>query len=141
MELGSFKKDDKSDIHSIVTGMIGYKGHVHVAFGKELVLTPDDDDEHIARLIDEQIIGNYHLHGTNIQAVELLRQIDETLVPLVSDEGARILATSQIDPDSKAQFEERISKLDPIIRRYVLQMYANPFFSRYGLMSEMQGAD
>jgi DNA repair ATPase RecN len=105
------------------------------------VLTPDDDDEHIARLIDEQIIGNYHLHGTNIQAVELLRQIDETLVPLVSDEGARILATSQIDPDSKAQFEERISKLDPIIRRYVLQMYANPFFSRYGLMSEMQGAE
>ncbi len=141
MELGSFKKDEKSDIHSIVTGMIGYKGHVHVAFGKELVLTPDDDDEHIARLIDEQIIGNYHLHGTNIQAVELLRQIDETLVPLVSDEGARILATSQIDPDSKAQFEERISKLDPIIRRYVLQMYSNPFFNRYGLMSEMQGAD
>ncbi len=141
IELGSYQKDEKSDIHSIVTGMIGYKGHVHVAFGKELELTPDDDDDHIARLIDEQIIGNYHLHGTNILAVELLRKMDETLVPPVSDEGARILARSQINPVSKTQFEDRISKLDSNIKRYVLQMYANPFFSRYALMPDMQGTD
>lgn len=141
IELGSYQKDEKSDIHSIVTGMIGYKGHVHVAFGKELELTPDDDDDHIARLIDEQIIGNYHLHGTNILAVELLRKMDETLVPLVSDEGARIIARSQINPVSKTQFEDRISKLDSNIKRYVLQMYANPFFSRYALMPDMQGTD
>jgi 1-acyl-sn-glycerol-3-phosphate acyltransferase len=141
IELGSYQKDEKSDIHSIVTGMIGYKGHVHVAFGKELELTPDDDDDHIARLIDEQIIGNYHLHGTNILAVELLRKMDETLVPQVSDEGARILARSQINPVSKTQFEDRISKLDSNIKRYVLQMYANPFFSRYALMPDMQGTD
>ena len=117
IELGSYQKDEKSDIHSIVTGMIGYKGHVHVAFGKELELTPDDDDDHIARLIDEQIIGNYHLHGTNILAVELLRKMDETLVPPVSDEGARILARSQINPVSKTQFEDRITKLDSNIKR------------------------
>jgi hypothetical protein len=67
--------------------------------------------------------------------------MDETLVPPVSDEGARILARSQINPVSKTQFEDRISKLDSNIKRYVLQMYANPFFSRYALMPDMQGTD
>src|SRR5690606_22800550 len=35
---GTFQKTEQSDIHSIVTGLVGFKGHVHVAFGKEIVL-------------------------------------------------------------------------------------------------------
>ena len=33
---GSFTKTDQSDIQSIVTGLIGFKGRVHVAFGEQL---------------------------------------------------------------------------------------------------------
>lgn len=136
-ELGNYQKDEKSDIHSIVTGMIGYKGHVHVAFGQELVLE-SADDEAIARLIDEQIIGNYHIHGTNILAVEMLRQLDEAVLPTLSEEGLTVLSNCEINPHTRTQFSERIAKLDSRIRGYVLQMYANPFFSRYALFSEAQ---
>lgn len=133
-ELGSYQKDEKSDIHSIVTGMIGYKGHVHVAFGRELLLGSADDDA-IAQLIDEQIIGNYHLHGTNVLAVESLRLLDQTLVPALSDEGLNYLAAFQINPVTRAQFHDRVASLDTRVQQYVLQMYANPFFSRYALAS------
>jgi len=136
-ELGNYQKDEKSDIHSIVTGMIGYKGHVHVAFGRQLVLE-SADDEAIARLIDEQIIENYHIHGTNILAVKMLGQLDDAVLPTLSEEGMAVLSAFEITPDSRAQFSERIARLDSKIRRYVLQMYANPFFSRYALASAPQ---
>ena len=38
---GSFAKNDKSDIQSIVAGMIGFKGAVHVAFGREMQYESD----------------------------------------------------------------------------------------------------
>ena len=59
---GSFIKTDESDITSIVTGMIGFKGNVHVAFGEELNLGTDDPNE-IAATVDEQVIENYQLSG------------------------------------------------------------------------------
>lgn len=130
IELGSYQKDEQSDINSIVTGMVGFKGHVHVAFGQELHLDTDDD-EAIARLIDAQIIQNYHIHATNVLAVKQLRDLDSSLIPSLTAEGFSLLTDFAIDPAVKVRFESRIAAMDPKIRRYVLQMYANPFFSRY----------
>ena len=129
-ELGSYQKDEQSDIKSIVTGMVGFKGHVHVAFGQELVLDTDDD-EAIAKLVDEQIIHNYRMHATNVLAVEQLRTLEPNLIPALSDEGLTVLESFVIDAGVKGQFESRMAAMDANIRRYVLQMYANPFFSRY----------
>lgn len=126
-ELGNYQKDESSDIHSIVTGMIGYKGHVHVSFGEELQLE-NDDDEAAAKLIDDQVIHNYLLHASNYHALNLLQKEYPERVPLLRD-----LPANDIDKNesSVAEFEKRLQETPPAIRPYLLLMYANPVISRY----------
>ena len=126
---GSYQKDEQSDINSIVTGVIGYKGHVHVAFGAEL--QPDsDDDEAIARLIDDQVINNYRLQQTNMLAVLQLRARSDTGYPEISEEGELALAAFEADPAVADRFNQRISALPAEIQPVALQMYANPVLNR-----------
>jgi hypothetical protein len=129
-ELGSYTKDEQSDITSIVTGMIGFKGRVHVAFGRELQLDTQDD-EAIASLIDHQVIHNYQMQQTNLMALAKLRTQNPDYVPELDAEGERLLTEFVPDSDVRAKFDQRLQALDPKERPYVLQMYANPVISRY----------
>lgn len=135
-ELGSYQKNEQSDIHSIVTGMIGFKGHVHVAFGKEIALDSDDVDAAAAK-VDEQIIHNYLLQPTNFMALEELRRLAPALIPELElpdrDLSAQWPGGNEA---SRAKFAERVAAVDPRIRRWLLQMYANPVISRYAASSE-----
>ena len=112
-EHGTFQKTEQSDIHSIVTGMIGYKGRVHVSFGKQISLQSDDAEE-AAALVDEQIIRNYLLQATNHQALQMLQ--DEKAVPA--------------DTDAARRFAARVEQASPAMRPFLLQMYANPVLSK-----------
>ena len=68
-QTGEYKKSEFEDIESIVRGIIGQKGHVHVTFGK--VLDADyEDPEQVAAAIDEQIYQNYYLHPSNYIAAK-----------------------------------------------------------------------
>jgi len=111
-EHGTYQKTDQSDIHSIVTGMVGFKGHVHVSFGTEITLTSDDAEE-AAALVDSQIIQSYLLQGTNHLALQVLQ-------------GGTLNAGTD---ESARRFESRIAEADPAIRAWLLQMYANPVIS------------
>ncbi len=122
-ELGSYQKDEKSDIHSIVTGMVGFKGHVHVAFGEEVRLESDDVDA-AAEAIDRQIIGNYLLQSTNYYALQTLCESEPELGP------ARTHAESALNEESVRLLKERLAACAPAIRPYMLRMYANPVLSR-----------
>lgn len=130
-ELGSYVKDEQSDINSIVTGMIGFKGHVHVAFGEELVLDDSDDDNRIAELIDAQIINNYKLHQTNMLALQQLRQESPGQVPELHDPRVDDASVAARDDSVAQRFSDRLAAMDTKIRPYVLQMYANPVISRF----------
>lgn len=135
-ELGSYQKNEQSDIHSIVTGMIGFKGHVHVAFGKEIALDSDDVDAAAAK-VDEQIIHNYLLQPTNFMALEELRRLAPGLIPELELPDQDLSAQWQGGNEaSRAKFAERVAAVDPRIRRWLLQMYANPVISRYAASSE-----
>jgi 1-acyl-sn-glycerol-3-phosphate acyltransferase len=112
-EHGTFQKTEQSDIHSIVTGMIGYKGRVHVSFGQEITLQSDDADA-AAALVDDQIIRNYLLQSTNHQALQMLQ--DATSAP-----G---------DNESARRFADRLEQASPAMRPFLLQMYANPVLSK-----------
>lgn len=130
-ELGTYQKTEQSDIHSIVTGMVGFKGHVHVSFGTEIALT-SDDDEAAAAQIDQQIIHSYLLQATNHLALQKLRELSPDLVPpldLPNDAVAAILSVK--NADSKARFEDRLARAALPIQPYLLQMYANPVISRF----------
>lgn len=104
-EMGQYKKSQFEDIESIVQGIIGQKGHVHVAFGTPLMDEFADPDA-VAQEIDRQIYANYYLHPSNYIAAE-------------DDSKA-------ISDMSKQVFKKRIQTIKPELQAGVLLMYANP---------------
>ena len=123
---GSFEKTDESDIQSIVSGIIGYKGRVHVAFGEQLEVNTDDPEE-IATLIDRQILANYQLLDTNFLALKLLR--DEGLMDI--PELDSVVWDKEIDQQVQEKFSQRYNNIDNNMRKQFLAMYANPVIRRY----------
>ena len=122
---GSFTKNEKSDVQSIVAGMIGFKGKVHVSFGDEMQYGGDDPDA-IAASIDSQILENYKLRDSNYIAFELLKGKD--LLPEIPA-GLKIISP-EIERESRNFFSNRLGKVNPKLHRHYLLSYANPVISR-----------
>ncbi|WP_271272806.1 lysophospholipid acyltransferase family protein [Aliamphritea hakodatensis] len=108
---GNYEKGQYEDIESIVQGITGNKGHVHVAFGN--VIRDMETPEELAAEIDRQIIENYYLHPSNLIAA--------------GEDNAE--ASSQ----ERNQFEERLQGLEPTAAEILRQMYANPVKNKHTL--------
>jgi len=104
-ESGEYNKTEFEDIESIVSGIIGQKGHVHVAFGEPLSGNFESAEE-VAEEIDQQIYKNYYLHPSNLIAAE--QDVDN------------------IPAQDIAAFKARIQAVKPELQDTVLRMYANP---------------
>ncbi|WP_094751470.1 1-acyl-sn-glycerol-3-phosphate acyltransferase [Psychromonas sp. CD1] len=102
---GEYKKSEFEDIESIVSGLIGEKGHVHVAFGEPLQGDFTDAEE-VAKAIDKQIYKNYYLHPSNYIAAKVNLE--------------------SIDKADKEVFAQRLNNIDSELQEMVLKMYANP---------------
>jgi len=122
---GSFTKNENSDIQSIVAGMIGFKGAVHIAFGSEMQYESDAPDV-IAASIDSQILENYKLRDSNYIAFDLLQE--KGLLP-ESAAGIEI-SSPEIKSESREFFLDRLRVVDPKLHRHYLLSYANPVISR-----------
>lgn len=124
---GKFKKDEDSDVQSILNGMIGEKGAIHVAFGECLQLEEAVTNEGIARLIDEQIVSLYKLHLVNYLAMELVQKDFMDFSTL-----AEMFGVKEDEVEKKRQaFRQRLESYAPELRSYVLNMYANPVIRKY----------
>lgn len=123
---GRFLKTDRSDIHSIVTGMIGFKGRVDVTFGKELQINNDDPEE-IAAAIDHQILENYKLHDINFLALERLRQ-DGLISP---NQLSGQIPKRNISNVSYNKFKKRFESINPKLHKHFLFSYANPLLIKH----------
>ncbi|MBT3145866.1 1-acyl-sn-glycerol-3-phosphate acyltransferase [Neptunomonas phycophila] len=101
---GQYEKSQYEDIESIVKGITGQKGAVHVHFGD--VITGDfDTPESLAAELDRQIHLNYHLHASNYIAAG---QLDN------------------VTAEQIASFEARLAGLSETEQAKLKQMYANP---------------
>lgn len=75
---GQYTKAPDEDVRSVVTGIIGAKGHVHLEIGTPLKLRDmkpaDGEDlyEHVAAELDRRILDGYHPMPTNYAAQYLL---------------------------------------------------------------------
>lgn len=104
---GSYQKKEFEDISSIVLGITGNKGHVHLSFGEPITDGFETPDE-LAALIDQQIQGNYYLHPSNLMAAGELDDCPE-----------------------KEEFEARLAAAESDeVRDMMRQMYANPVYNR-----------
>ena len=124
--LGKFEKNENSDIQSILAGMIGDKGDIHVAFGEPLYLDNEVTEEEVAGLIDTQIIKNYYLHPSNYFAFFELKPGQSMHVNL-----SEIFNKSDTEIEQlRAEFNARLAQMPAKLKPYVLAMYANPVIAK-----------
>jgi 1-acyl-sn-glycerol-3-phosphate acyltransferase len=124
---GRFEKDENSDVNSILTGMLGRKGAVHVNFGEPLSVAGPATPEGVAELIDRQVIGNYKLHLVNCLALQKLRAdfMDFSCLPELFGVSASIVE------EKRQQLERRLHDIPAHLQPYVLAMYANPAIRKH----------
>ncbi|MEH6467979.1 MAG: 1-acyl-sn-glycerol-3-phosphate acyltransferase [Porticoccus sp.] len=122
---GVYEKDEHEDFVSIYNGIVGRKGSVHVAFGSPLVGGVDSADD-MAATVDQQIIGNYHLHPTNIIAYE---QLDGTAVAVTEWKAGMVCDW----PKAVREFNDRMNAIPAEYHDIVLAMYANPVRQKLSL--------
>ena len=115
---GEYHKAPDEDFRSVVAGIIGAKGHIHMEIGSPLTLeemqpSPGEDlYTHVAHVLDHHIQTNYHLMPSNYAAYSLL-----TRNPM----------PDRVTELTELQLLQRIDELPvPEMRRIMLETYAAP---------------
>ncbi len=115
---GSYEKGEFEDIDSIVSGIVGIKGRVHVSLGKPL--SGDyESPEALALAIDQAIHSQYRLFPSNL------------------------LAAGQSDgvtAEERQRFESRLAAMPSELRDTVRAMYAKPVENRAACVATMADA-
>ena len=107
---GSYAKPPNEDLQSIVLGITGAKGRVHVAFAPPLRFVDSEIDADAAALrLDEVIVGNLRLFPSHKVAAEMLG--------VVADAG--------VAPADRMAFEARVNACPRWEREQLLRQYAN----------------
>jgi len=122
---GEFIKDETTDEKSIAAGINGFKGDIHVQYGKVIDIQ-DANAAHIAELIDAQIIGSYKLFPSNYLAYEILQKMDTNIGSPLSETGLN----PKISEEKRSFFEERFNSFPDHLKPYFLEMYGNPVISK-----------
>jgi 1-acyl-sn-glycerol-3-phosphate acyltransferase len=102
-----YNKSEFEDIESIVAGITGFKGDVHVHFGDVLEGEIEDPAE-LALSIDQQIITNYKLHASNLIAAGQTEGMDEEKIK---------------------EFHSRFDTLTEEQKEIAIQTYAKPYWN------------
>lgn len=113
---GRYDKPADEDLRSIVTGITGHKGRVHLHFGAE-VTAPGEDPDELAAAIDRSVHAGFHLFPTHLEAHRLLGGEVPT---------ALAAAAGEPDPDTMARFAARIEAVPEGERDWLLNQYARP---------------
>ncbi|MGS2718897.1 1-acyl-sn-glycerol-3-phosphate acyltransferase [Eionea flava] len=126
---GKYEKDEHEDASSIAQGITGFKGDVHVHFGKTLQGNYQTTDDVVEEL-DKAVIENYHLHPSNIVAYRLLHGNSDADTAILPDCHTNVLLEHQ------QKFEKRMAKIDARWREEAIAMYANPLISQHMLKKQ-----
>lgn len=104
---GHYQKSEFEDIDSIIKGILGFKGRIHVHFG-DCLQSGFETPEELASLIDREIYQGYRIYPANLLAA------GETV--------------SDTDPTATL-FKARLASYPEDIQQQVRQMYANPYLN------------
>lgn len=112
---GSYDKPDNEDMRSIMNGITGKKGRVHLHFG-EMLTTDFENAKQVAEHIDKAILSEYKSFSTGPCAAQML---DPNL---------------DIEPQEQAKqyLLQRVEGLVDAERDKLLAMYARPYLKQQG---------
>ncbi|MDA1073683.1 MAG: hypothetical protein O3A63_02830, partial [Proteobacteria bacterium] len=108
---GAYQKSRDEDMHSIVQGMLGFKGRVHLKFGESLKGDYPDADS-LAHTLDRRIVSGLKVFPTHVEAARLMgiEPLPQTL-----PEVAEVMS----------KFRARVEACSEDERPYLLNQYAN----------------
>lgn len=122
---GQYQKANNEDVQSIVKGIRGFKGHVHIAFGEPLA-GQFEGPQQVTQAIDQQILSHYRLYPANYFAME---KLEENNQPLDRDKMQEQFPNLDLHARQQ-QFEDRLASCAAAWRPWLLRMYANPVINR-----------
>ena len=123
---GSYTKAPGEDDASIVLGITGYKGRVHIAFG-ERVGAQWEDAKQLAQEMDRRILGDYRLFPVNYLAYALWEGREAELnVP----EARQLFEAGEV-AKAEAEWQRRLHACPEEQRPYLILQYANPVRNQY----------
>ncbi|MEI6854408.1 MAG: 1-acyl-sn-glycerol-3-phosphate acyltransferase, partial [Bacteroidota bacterium] len=133
-----YEKTTDKDFKSMMQGIMGYKGNVHIAFGDALKEDPETDTpdlayndwvKSVAEKIDHQVYSLYQLCKTNYMAYDMLHRTKKFADQYTDAEKAEFLeylhSRAEMVPDNLDKVEITI---------ILLNMYANPVKNKMALM-------
>ncbi|WP_158967879.1 1-acyl-sn-glycerol-3-phosphate acyltransferase [Paraglaciecola sp. L3A3] len=116
-EEGCYNKPDNEDVQSIVRGITGQKGRVHLHFGEQL--TGDfDNAKQVAEHLDHAILDGYKSFSTGPISAKML---DSNLAITIDDGEAKI---------AKEYLNRRLQKLTEQEQVKLLSMYAASYLKQ-----------
>lgn len=126
-----YVKGPQEDIISMMRGIEGKKGHIHLHFGRPINqiannledVVEDKFVSQIAHIVDQEIYNTFKLWPTNYIACDLLNQNDNWQKEYSQEEK----------DEFKIYMESRLKKLEgdkDKLRELFLKMYANPVLMR-----------
>jgi hypothetical protein len=126
-----FKKSQADDLLNMETGLFGYKGNVHVQFGRPInpllerldaTLPKNEQVAQIASIIDKEIFFNYKFYPGNYIAYDRLWGKDY-FVNEYTGEDIKIFDAYLSKQLERVELE---NKDIPFLTEKILEMYANP---------------
>ncbi len=108
---GKYDKPEGEDLISIVEGMLGFKGRVHLHFGAPAA-GPFDSAEGLAEAIDQEIVAGLKVFPTHVAAAQRLGLPE---LPASAPENAEV----------DDAFAQQIAACPDAQRPYLFQQYAN----------------
>lgn len=114
------EQTNKNDLNEMSIGIFGFKGRVHLHIC-EPVSQEVNDTKELSRIVEEEIIKNYHIWPSNQVASDLLTQINIDTF----DE----LQTSQNESLS-SYFYPRLNSLSLNQKKELLKTYARPVINK-----------
>ncbi len=125
---GAYTKAEMEDVHSMISGIMQYKGRVHITFCEpltrkelETAASRDRNDRYrkLGEIIDKKILDGYHLWDTSRYATEML-------------------ANRKTNPEFEAFIEKEVSGIPKgcdrkAIRKNLLNIYAAPYLKKSGI--------
>lgn len=143
---GSFSKAQGADLASIVEGVRGYKGRVHLSFSQP-ICGDFESAEALARAMDEAIVGGLQVYPPNLCALHTLREGGEEAGEQADEVGEQfgsavlsVQSTATQTSEALSFFEARVASTTAAERPYLLLQYANLLRNRaeLGLAGDVQ---
>jgi hypothetical protein len=113
---GSYDKPDNEDVRSIVNGITGQKGRVHIHFG-EVLASEFSNAKEVAAHIDQQILQGYDSFSTGPVAADMLNSDDEAL-------GKHVAELDHYTKSAIHYLKARLVSLSKEEQNKLLSMYA-----------------